>query len=213
MPALLTAAALPRPGVWTAPDVRSHSLVVLAPPRLYLAPLTGDPRPETVVALEAGGSADAILGPLATAIDLAAVRRVRLDLLANTLHVEYTAGGRGKAKAAVTFATPETADAAFGKLWARLGEEFQLKPHRPDPWAVARVPVAVILSIVAATALLGLGLNALDDLAAARHWSWAGYLPAWQVVCGAGGAAAAVFSVGLYHRLTRPPDRLDLIRS
>jgi hypothetical protein len=198
--------------VWTAPDVRSHSLVVLTLPRLYLAPMTGEPKPETVAAIERGGDVEAVLGPLATVVELAGVRRVRHDLLTNTLHVEYTAGGHGRTRAAVTFATAEAADAAFSKLWRRLGDEFKLRPYRPDPWAVARGPVAAILGVVAAAGLLAIGLNALDDLAAARQWEWAGRLPGWQSVCGLAGAAAAGVTVWLYRRLTRPPERLDLVR-
>ena len=219
MPALLpqpsatTPPGLARRRVWAAPDVRSHSLVVLTLPRLYLAPPTGAPKPETVAAIERGGDVEAVLGPLTTAVELAAVRRVRLDLLTNTLHVEYAAGDRGQAGVAVTFATAEAADAAFSRLWRRLGNEFALKPFRADPWAVARGPAAAALAVLAGAALLAVGLNALDDLAAARQWDLAGRLPGWRSVCGLAGAAAAGVTVWVYRRLTRPPERLDLVRS
>jgi hypothetical protein len=220
MPALTThqPSATAPPGlarrrVWAAPAVRSHSLVVLTLPRLYLAPPAGEPKPETVAAIERGGDLEAILGPLATVVDLAAVRRVRHDLLTNTLHVEYAVGGRGLATAVVTFATAEAADAAFGKLWRRLGDGFTLTPFRADPWAVARRPVAAALAVVATAGALAVGLNALDDLAAARHWDLAGRLPDWRAVCGLAGAAAAGVTVWLYRRLTRPPERLDLVRA
>jgi hypothetical protein len=219
MPALTTPAqpsatappGLVRRRVWAAPVVRSHSLVVLTLPRLYLAPPAGAPDPQTVAAVERGGDVEAALGPRATVVDLAAVRRVRHDLLTNTLHVEYAAG-RETATAAVTFATAEAADAAFSKLWRRLGDGFALTPFRPDPWAAARRPAAAILAVLAAAGALAVGLNALDDLAAAKHWAAAGRLPDWRVVCGLAGAAAAGLTVRLYRRLTRPPERLDLVR-
>jgi hypothetical protein len=211
LPSATTEAGLVRRRVWKAPEVRSHSLVVLTLPRLYLSPMTGEPKPETVAAIERGGDMDAILGPLATAVDLIAIRRVRLDLVINTLHVEYQAG-QGKAKTAIRFATSEAADTAFSKLWRRLGDEFKLKPFRADPWAVARGPVLAILTLVAATGLLALGLNALEDTAAGQHGTLAGRLPGWRLVCAAGGAAAAGVTVWLYRRLTRPPERLDLMK-
>jgi hypothetical protein len=211
LPSTTTEAGLVRRRVWSAPEVQSHSLVVLTLPRLYLAPMTGVPKPETVAAIERGGDMDAILGPLATAVDLFAVRRVRLDLVVNTLYVEYQTG-HGKATTAIRFATSEAADTAFSKLWRRLGDEFKLKPFRADPWVIARGPVLAILTLLAATGLFALGLNALDDTAGARHWALAGRLPGWQLVCAAGGAAAAGVTVWLYRRLTRPPERLDLVR-
>jgi hypothetical protein len=121
LPSTTTEPNLVRRRVWKAPEVRSHSLVVLTLPRLYLSPMTGEPKPETVAAIEQGGDMEAILGPLATAVELIAVRRVRLDLLDNTLHVEYQAG-QGKARTAIRFATAEAADTAFSKLSRRLIE-------------------------------------------------------------------------------------------
>ena len=60
--------------VWKAPDVTSHSLVVLTLPRLYLTPMTGEPKTEVIGQLQTVRMVDAFLGPLATAIDLHAVR-------------------------------------------------------------------------------------------------------------------------------------------
>src|SRR5579883_3013751 len=168
LPSNTTIPGLTRRRVWKAPEVLSHSLVVLTFPRLYLAPMTGEPKPETVAAIENGADVESVLGSLATAIDLIAVERVRHELLTNTLIVEYRAAAAGKTRAVIRFAGAEAADAAFSKLWRRLGDEYRLKPFRPDPWVVARGPVAAILAVFAATAVLALGLNALEDLAAAR---------------------------------------------
>lgn len=212
LPSDTTIPGLARRRVWKAPEVESHSLVVLTLPRLYLAPAAGEPKPEVVAAIERGADVEAVLGPLATAVELAAVRRVRHDLVSNTLHLEYAPAAGGKLRTAIRFATAEAADAAFGKLWRRLGDEFKLKPFRADPWTAAREPVAVVVGLLLATAVLAVGLNALDDLAAARHWELAGRLPGWRAVCAAGGAAAAGVTVWLYRRLTRPPERLDLVR-
>jgi hypothetical protein len=174
--------------------------------------MTGEPKSETVAAIENGANLDTILGPLATTVELVTIHRVRLELLTNTLSLEYAAASAGKSRTAVQFATAEAADNAFSKLWRRLGDEFRLKPFRPDPWALARGPVAVILALFAATAILATGLNALEDQAAARSWELVRGLPGWRFVCAAGGAAAAGVTVWMYRRLTRPPERLDLVR-
>src|SRR5688500_17200478 len=78
---------------WAHPDVKTHSLVVLTYDRLQVAPLAGAPKPEVVAAVEAGHDLDEVLGPYAVAVDLAAVRAVKLDLLANALVVEYAPDG------------------------------------------------------------------------------------------------------------------------
>ena len=41
--------------IWAAPEVQSHSLVVLSALGLHLAPSMGVPREETVTALQNGG--------------------------------------------------------------------------------------------------------------------------------------------------------------
>src|SRR5437764_1575978 len=102
-------AAVPGPTrrrVWKHPELRSHSLLVLTLDQLRLAPLAGPPKPETVAAAEAGADLDALLGPLTTVVKLAAARRVRLDLLTNSLIVEYAGAGAGVSRLTVVFATP-----------------------------------------------------------------------------------------------------------
>ena len=214
-PADTTLPGQTRRHVWPAPEVTSHSLFVLTAGRVFLAPGTAPPRPEALAALEAGGDPAAHVGPLGTAIDLAAVRRVVLALESNTLRIKYATPGRGVGRVAVRFAAAETADTVFGKLWRRLGDGVALAPPTPDPWSVVRVPVAVMAGVLVVTLTLALVLSAAPDVAhpaAARladvPW-WAG----WRAVCGAGGAALAVVQVWLYRRLTRPPSRLVLERA
>jgi hypothetical protein len=109
----------------------------------------------------------------------------------------------------VTFASAEAADVAFAMLWRRLGEGYELAPPRPDAWAVARGPVAVLAGLLVATLALALAASAAADLpdtpltATLRAMDW-------RVVCGFGGAALAVVQAGLYRRLTRPASRLVL---
>jgi hypothetical protein len=188
--------------VWRAPEVRSHSLVVLSATRLYLVPLGVDPPADVEDAADLG----AVLGPTATAIELSAIRRLTHDLLAFTLQLECA-----DRPTIVTFATAEPADAVFAMLWRRLGTEFELTPSRPDPWAVARVPVAVLAGLLIATLTLALAASAADDLPANPVTSALRAME-WRVVCGFGGAALAVVQAILYRRLTRPPSRLALTR-
>ncbi|MDB5313777.1 MAG: hypothetical protein JWO38_7979 [Gemmataceae bacterium] len=221
--------------VWVHPELRSHSLLVLTPDRLYLAPLSGCPKPETVAAVEAGIDLDDHLGSLATVVDLATVRRARLDLLSNSLVVEYVCGRLGKSQMTVVFATPEAADACFTKVWRRLGGGFELLPYKRDSWALARTPLTALGAILAITAALGLSLNISEDFATARAVATLnvpgagesgtsvqlpksppeallGWLD-WRVVCGVGGVAAAVVQVWLYRRLSQPPESLEVMRT
>lgn len=195
--------------VWAHPEAKSHSLVVLTFDRLLAAPLVGPPRPEVVSAAENGGDLDELLGPLAVAVDLTAIRHVKLDLLANSLSVEYVNGGLSTSRLTVVFATAEVADACFTKLWRRLGDEHKLLPYSRDTWAAARAPLALLAGVLLATALLVLALSVSEDTAATG-----GRLIGltWKGVCALGGAAAAGAQVWLYRRLTRPPTSLELLR-
>lgn len=220
--------------LWKQPELKSHSLLVLTLDQLRLAPLSGPPRPETVAAIEAGGDLDDLLGPLATAISLAAVRRVNLDLLANSVVLEYAGAGRGTSRLVIVFTTPEAADACFTRLWRRMGEGCELLPYRPDTWGLAKSPVAMLAAVLLTTLALALVLGVYEETAAARAAAVsvpsagefgtpvdlppapARVLPTWlnwKTVCGFGGVAAAVSQVWLYRRLTQPPVRLELIRN
>ena len=220
---------------WAHPEVRSHSLVVLTFDRLVVAPLGGTPRAEVVSAVEAGHDLDDLLGPLAVAINLIAVCRVRLDLLSNALVVEYAKGGLGTARVKVVFETPEAADACYTKLWRRLGDGFALQPDARDAWSAARAPLALLAGALLATAALALVLSVFEDMASARAAAkvstpglggldGAKSLPQsplevllgwmnWRAVCAVGGVAAGVAQVWLYRRLTRPPAALELARA
>jgi len=226
--------SLTRRRVWAHPELRSHSLLVLTFDRLHLAPLAGPPKPGAVAAVEAGADLDDALGPLATVVDLISVRRARLDLLTNSLVLDYVVGGGGTRRLRVEFATPEAADACFTKAWRRLGTGFRLEPYRRDAWSLARRPLLILAGVVAATLALALVLSIFEDFAAARA-AGAVSVPAvgdlgtpvrlpksalelligwldWRVVCGAGGVAAAGVQVWLYRRVTQPPVALELRR-
>jgi hypothetical protein len=230
-----TLVARSRRRVWVHPELTSHSLLTLTADRLYLAPLAGDPKPEVVTAIEAGADLDDIFGPLAVVIDLVSVRRMDLDLLTNSLTIEYVGTGYGTARQRLTFATPEAADACFTKVWRRLGKGFELAPFRADTWSAVRAPLLLLLGALAATALLVLLLSIFADMSAAREASRVaapglgelgvqtnipksplevllGWLD-WRVVCGVGGVVAAISQVWLYRRLTTPPSSLKLIQN
>jgi hypothetical protein len=206
--------------VWSYPELRSHSVMVLTARRLHLAPLAGEPRPEALAAIDKGIDLEKILGPLTTVIDLDGVRRVKLDLLANSLVIEYTAGGHAGVRATVVFKNAEDADACFSKLWRRLGETFTLAPYKRPSWALARAPLAMLFAVLVAVGVLVFGLNVAEDAATARAAEGAaktvldstlGWLN-WKLVCGVGGVLAAALQVWLYRRLTQPPVRLELVR-
>jgi hypothetical protein len=192
--------ALARPRVWTPPELTSHARLVILPDRLLLSP------PD--------GSADA-------EVTFDAIRRVRLDLLANAVAVETA----GKGPVAITFATPEAADAAFTRLWGRLGDGFTLLPYRRDPRLLARTPLLVLAAVLLVTATLAVLAGLADEYAAARAAGGVsvGLLPpapveqlfgwlSWKAVCLVGGAASAAAQVWLYRRLTQPPACLELVR-
>jgi hypothetical protein len=222
--------------VWAHPEVMSHSLVVLTFYQLHVAPLAGSPRTEVVSAAESGHDLDELLGSLAVVIDLSSVHQVKLDLLTNSLIVEYTKTGQSAGRLTLVFANPEAADACYTKLWRRLGNSFKLQPYSRDAWAVARVPLLLLLGALLVTAALSLLLSVYEDMASARAAAHAGMLDPgtaesvkppppksvleallgwmnWRVVCAFGGCVAAVAQVWLYRRLTRPPVSLELVRT
>ena len=126
-----SAAAIKR-RMWSHPELTSHSLLVLTLDRIYLAPLAATRSPRQLAAIDAGGDLDALLGSLATTIDLVARPRLKLDLLTNSLIVEYLGRGHETSRATITFATPEAADACFTKMWRRLGDGMKLNDYQRD---------------------------------------------------------------------------------
>ena len=204
---------LGRRRVWKAPDVLSHSMLVLTLPRLFLAAQSGEPKPETVAAVETAMDVESVLGPFATVVELASIRRVKLDLHTNTVHIDHASERNGQGRASITLGTPEVADEVFTKLWRRLGTEFSLRQYSSDPWTAARLPVAFMAAAIAFAGIFAIILNALNDLAITQDWPAARVLPNWKLVCGVGGAAVAIAQITLYRRLMRPPERLELFRS
>jgi hypothetical protein len=219
--------------VWFHPELSSHSVVVLTFDHLHLAPLTGPPKSETVAAIESGADLDVLLGPLTTVIDLAAIRQLTLDLLTNSLNIEYAGSGIGKNRLRITFSNPEAADAAFTKIWRRLGAGFQLAPYKSDCWHSIRGPLGLLALVLLATAAISGLLSIHEDMASPRMrhgtthatvgetaselsksgWDSLLSILNWKVICGLGGVGAACSQVWLYRRLTTPPVSLDLIRT
>lgn len=202
---------LMRRRVWASPDVASHSLVVLTLPRIYLAPPTGEPRPDKLAAIERSLDIESLLGPLATSIELASIERVRLDLLRNTVRIDHHSARGGRQRSELVFNKPETADTVFSKLWRRLGGEFTLRPYRPETWELARMPLLIMMALALTTLLTSLLLNAVADIYGGTDWITAGFLPGWRAVCVAGGAAVAFAHLWLYRRISKPPERLELV--
>lgn len=210
--------------VWSYPDLQSHSLLTLTPGELYLAPNTGQPRPEFVEAAEGDGDLDELFGPLATVIELVAVQRARLDLLTNSLTLDIMRA-RKSSRIVLTFATPEAADSCFSRIWRRLGNGCKLLSHHPDWRPLARMPLISFAMVLAITAILSLTLSMAEDMPATGAAAsvnvpgepvvLSGPLGKlnWRWVCAAGGAAAAVTQVWLYRRLTQPPISLEVVRT
>jgi hypothetical protein len=213
-----TAPGLTRRRIWQAPAVRSHSLLTLTMSKLYLAAAAAAVKPETVKAIETGADLDATFGQLATVVELAKVKRVKLDLVANTLAIEYVRpvpSGSGTigfptARVVIEFATSETADEVYTKVWRRLGDRFELKSYKRSGWELARVPVAFMAGILVATLALSLVANAVADGGGADGLLKPFASADWRLVCGIGGVALAGMQVWLYRRLNRPPARLEL---
>ncbi len=206
-----TAPGIARRRVWQAPAVRSHSLLCLTFARLYLAPENFVLPPDTPGAILNGADLDATLGPLATAIDLPTIQRVKLDMTTNTLTVDYRplTGPRGGAKPAgqvqIEFESYEMADEVFTKLWRRLSDRMKLHQDRPPTDDLIRVPLASMVGVLLATVLL---------IALALIWGDGGTpgVPVldWRMIAGVGGATLAGLQVWLYRRWTTPPKVLEL---
>jgi hypothetical protein len=230
-----TLTGVPRRRVWVHPDVQSHSLVVLTNDQIHVTPLAGAPKADVVASVEAGFDPGELLGPLAVVVDLATVRDVKLDLLTNALVVEYAKNGPGTGRLTVVFTTPEAADGCFTKVWRRLGDGFQLRPYKREAWSAARAPLTLLVGVLVVTAALAMTISVLEDTASARAAAdrlnavaqggaeeaktlskqpdgllgWLG----WRGVCALGGVAAAGAQVWMYRRITRPPERLELVRT
>lgn len=182
--------------VFVHPDVKSHSMLVLTFARLYLGdPSPSAPDPDVVDSIENGGApVEKVLGSRMVQIDLPFVKRVKLDVPAATVTLEYANLGTVRS-AAIAFAGPAAAEALFSKLWRRLGDDFDLKQDKPEPWPAVQVPLVVGLAI-----LLASGVTAA-----------AGYVD-WMVSVTAGVVGVAAAAGVAYSRLSGAPTRLELVR-
>lgn len=214
---------------WHGPDLRSHALLALTYSRLYLLPAGAVVTPGMVAAVRGSADPEAVLGRAVTSVDLAAVRRVVADLTADRLTLEVVGAGVGSTRVTIVFGTAEAADAAFTAIWKRTGDGFDLTPYKLEGWTAARGPVLTMIGVALAILALGFGLSGLEDYVAAQAVTpdegrsalavgvldplagLAGRLN-WRWVCGFGGVVFAGLQVWLYHRMTAPPARLELVR-
>jgi len=189
-----------------------------------------------VAAITAGGDVDELLGPLATSIDLTGVSRVKLDLLTNSLNVDYIGREYSTGRATLSFSSTEAADACFTKLWRRMGSGMKLNDYERDKVQLARAPLMLLFATLIVTAALALIISVFEDFGVAREAAGSGQAAVgplgervdsipktplesligwmnWKVVCAIGGVIAAASQVWLYRRLTNPPGSLELIRA
>lgn len=207
------APGLTRRRVWQAPAVRSHAMVALTLSRLYLAPASFKVSGAIVETILGGADLESVFGPLATVIDLPAVRKVTHDLLTNTLTLDYRPAVASRSstiptgQVVIQFDTHEAADEVFTKVWRRIADRVKLVQDRRPTWDLIRTPLAAIGGVLLATILLALCAVMWADSAwpASR-----GFAPDWRWVCGLGGVALAGLQVWLYRRWTTPPSRLEL---
>ncbi len=203
--------------VWTAPAVRSHSVVCLTLSKLYVAPANATLKPEAAKAIETSFDLEESFGPLATVINLPSVVRVRLDLLRHLLTIDYRRQSPltgPTVSIQLEFENSTTADEVYTKLWRRLGEDVKLVQQQSGPWELARVPVAFMAGVLVATLALSLTANAMTDLAHPQTPNLLAPLAKadWRWVCCLSGMVLAGLQIWLYRRLTRPPKRLELAR-
>jgi hypothetical protein len=108
-------------------------------------------------------------------------------------------------------------------------------PYRRDSWSLAAAPLGWLAAVLILTAVLAVTVRSFDEYADDRPGGvvsvpaagqfgspddgaasplerWIGWMD-WRVVCGLGGAAAAVTQVWLYRRLTAPPRALVVVRT
>ncbi len=207
------APGLTRRRVWQAPVVRSHALLALTASRLYLAPANVTVPAGAAEAIVNGADLSTAFGPLATVIDLPAVRRVAHDLVTNTLTIEYRptlatrSGSIPTGQVVIQFETHEAADEVFTKLWRRIADRVKLVQDRRPTWALIRTPLAAIGGVLAAVIALAVVSVALAD---GGHPATGGLALDWRWVCGVGGAVLAGLQVWLYRRWTTPPKKLEL---
>jgi len=209
---------------WSHPELGSHSLLALTQTELYLVPYTGDSHPELVAAAETETELSGLLGPQVPPIDLTTIRRVKLDLLQNSLDITLADG-----RINLRFTTSKDADACFTQLWQRLGAQARLESSQGTWWARARLPMTVLGAILAITAALALSISVVDSLPDTGEAAsltvpggpvnvpesvhgLIGWMD-WRAVCVLGGIGAAAAQVWLYRQVTQPPVSLELFRA
>lgn len=203
--------------IWAAPEVTSHAAVVMTATKLYLIPGNSPPSADLLAAVQNGADPSDVFGALVTIVNLGAVLNVKHDLIANTVHLDAAAGsgvtGAWTSRATIVFATAESADALYAKLWRRLGDEFKLRPDRMSKAQATSTPLTVLAGILIATALLALASNAAADYGPMTPtWLSPFKMIDWRVITVLGGVFAAIVQVWMYRRLTQPPSLLELVK-
>lgn len=211
------APGLTRRRVWQSPAIRSHALITLTFARLYLAPANATIRPETAQAILQGGDLESVFGMGGTVIDLPTVRRVALDLEANTLTLDFRdtltprSGAIQTGQVVIEFETAEASDELFTKLWRRLGNRLKLHQDRRPTRELIRTPLAAMVGVLLVTLVSALAVALVAD--GGKPEAQRLFIPDWRWVCGLGGAAVAALQVWLYRRWTTPPVKLELLPS
>lgn len=172
-------------------------MIVLTFSRLYLGdPNPTPPDPDLVDAIEnKGANIEKSLGSRHVHVDLPFVKRVKLDVPSATITVDYAALGMTRT-VSCSFSAPEHAEALFGKIWRRVGnEEFSLNQNKPEPWAAIQLPFYVGLAILLAL-LVTAGVGGVD----------------WLVALAGSLLCLTIAGTVAYARLSGKPTRLELLR-
>ncbi len=201
--------------IWSSPDIISHSLITLTLAKIYFA--SGKTKAETVQNIQAGADLEETFGPLATVVDLSTITRLKLELITNTLTIEYRANSRTPARVTIQCATHETADEIYSKLWRRLGDEFEVRGNQDHSPAATRTPIIVIVAVLFCTVLFALLANFAADRVLLNGENSSVVMKAfaivdWKVIGAIGGGVLAILQVWLYRTLTVPPTQLELVK-
>jgi len=201
--------------IWSAPDIISHSLITLTLAKLYFA--SGKTKADTVQSIQAGADLDETFGPIATVVELSTITRIKLELITNTLTIEYRANSRSPARVTIQCASHETADEIYSKLWRRLGDDFEVRGNQDHSHEAARKPIIVIAAVMLCTIVFAMLANFAADRVLLNGESSSAILKAfaivdWKVIGAIGGGVLAILQVWLYRTLTVPPTQLELVK-
>lgn len=142
--------------VWISDEPNSANLIVLTSVQLFTARLTNERRTEAIERINQGAEIEPILGVLANRIELISITRMQFNLGTNTLRLDYESTTSTKTEQ-IRFADEATGDEVFKLVRDKLGTGYRMLPLKRDPWAVAKLPLTVLLWTIVATVQLALG--------------------------------------------------------